>query len=119
MNENNKHRILIVDDSPETVELIESQLCRKYLVSTAHSLKAARELINKQRFHIAIVDLVLPGENGLDLIQEISQDHSYIAIIAISGQASIETAVKAMKLGASEFIVKPFRNLDLINILVE
>ncbi len=119
MNENNKHRILIVDDSPETVELIETQLLSKYHVSTATSLKSARELLNIQRFHIAIVDLVLPGENGLDLIQEISQNHSYTAVIAISGQASIETAVKAMKLGASEFIVKPIRNLDLINILIE
>lgn len=112
-------RILLVDDSLESLELLASQLEDKYDVSSAISLKEARALMTTERFHIAFVDLVLPGENGLDLIKEISEEHPYTAVIAISGQASIETAVEAMKLGASDFIVKPVRNLELIQILVE
>ncbi|MFA7543825.1 MAG: sigma-54 dependent transcriptional regulator, partial [Candidatus Cloacimonadaceae bacterium] len=112
-------RILLVDDSLESLELLASQLEDKYDVSSAISLKDARVLMTTERFHIAFVDLVLPGENGLDLIKEISEEHPYTAVIAISGQASIETAVEAMKLGASDFIVKPVRNLELIQILVE
>lgn len=119
MNENSRPLILVVDDSRETLELFELQLSGKYEVRTATSLKEGRELISLDRYHIAIIDLVLPGENGLDLIQEIAQNHPYTAVIAISGQASIETAVAAMKLGASEYLVKPFRNLDIINIQVE
>lgn len=114
-----KHRILIVDDSPDTLELFENQLKSRYSVDTALDLTSARKLLNRHRFHIAIVDLVLPGENGLDLIQEIKQQYPFMAVIAISGQASIETSVNAMKLGADEFIVKPIHNLDLINIQVE
>ena len=114
-----KHRILIVDDSLDTLELFELQLKFRYLVDTAGDLTTARKLLNRHRFHVAIVDLVLPGENGLDLIQEIKQQYPFMAIIAISGQASIETAVTAMKLGADEFIVKPIHNLDLINLQVE
>ncbi len=119
MSETLLPRILVVDDSPETLELFKLQLGAKYEVETASSLKAASERLENQRFHIAIVDLVLPGENGLDLIKDIAQSYPFTAVIAISGQASIETAVNAMKLGASEYLVKPFRNLDIINIQVE
>jgi DNA-binding NtrC family response regulator len=76
-------------------------------------------MMSRHTFHVAIVDLILSGENGLDLIQEIKQQQPFTATIAISGQATIENAVTAMKMGASEFIVKPIRNLDLINIQVE
>ncbi|MDD4231261.1 MAG: sigma-54 dependent transcriptional regulator [Candidatus Cloacimonetes bacterium] len=112
-------RILVVDDSRESLELIGLQLESKYQATLVSSLREAREKLTQCRYHIAIVDLVLPGENGLDLIREISSDYPYTAVIAISGQASIESAVMAMKLGASEFMVKPLRNPDLINILVE
>jgi len=107
-----------VDDSKETVELIKLQLESDHEVEYAYNLRDARELINQNRYHIAIIDLILPGENGLDLITEIAQHYPYTAVIAISGQASIETAVAAMKMGASEYLVKPLRNLDLINIHV-
>jgi len=116
---NSKSRILVVDDSRETLELFELQLGAAHEVDTATSLKEGREYLEQSRYHIAIIDLVLPGENGLDLIQEITQNYPYTAVIAISGQASIETAVASMKLGASEYLVKPFRNLDIINIQVD
>jgi len=119
MSEQLTPRILVVDDSAETLELFKLQLEAKHEVDTANSLKAGRALLGQNRYHIAIIDLVLPGENCLDLIQEITLNHPYTAIIAISGQASIETAVAAMKLGASEYLVKPFRNLDIINIQVD
>jgi len=119
MNDTSKPRILIVDDSIETLELFALQLKDKYQVDTATSLKAGKGLLDKYGYHIAIIDLILPGENGLDLIQYVTQSYPHTAVIAISGQASIETAVTAMKLGASEYIVKPFRDLDIINIQVE
>ncbi|MDY0152414.1 MAG: sigma-54 dependent transcriptional regulator [Candidatus Cloacimonas sp.] len=119
MSDTIKHRILVVDDSLETLELFIMQLGQNYFVDTAVSLKEGRESLETNRYHVAIIDLVLPGENGLDLIQEVAQNYPYTAVIAISGQASIETAVAAMKLGASEYLVKPFRSLDIINIQVE
>ncbi|MDD2332085.1 MAG: sigma-54 dependent transcriptional regulator [Candidatus Cloacimonetes bacterium] len=118
MKNNGKHRILVVDDSPETLELFRHQLAPDYHIQTAESLEEARKLLNHFNFHIAIIDLILPGENGLDLIQEITQNYPYMAVIAISGQATIESAVQAMKLGANEFITKPIRNLDLINLQI-
>jgi DNA-binding NtrC family response regulator len=114
-----KARLLIVDDSVESLELIDTQLDNKYHTSLVTSLSEARKKLLNNRYHIAIVDLVLPGENGLDLIRELTTDHPYTAVIAISGQASIEAAVMAMKLGAAEFLVKPLSNPDLINIMVE
>ena len=94
MNETSKPRILIVDDSVETLELFELQLKNKYKVDTATSLKAGKELLDNYGYHIAIIDLILPGENGLDLIQYVTQSYPHTAVIAISGQASIETAVR-------------------------
>jgi DNA-binding NtrC family response regulator len=114
-----KPRILIVDDSVESLELLELQLADQYQSTGVTNLRQARELLAAGRFHVAIVDLVLPGENGLDLIREITAQYPFTAVIAISGQASIENAVMAMKLGASEFMVKPLRNPDLVNIMVE
>ncbi len=119
MKQQIKHRILIVDDSQDTLELLQNQLQSSYLVYTAESIAAATELLEKQTFHIAIIDLVLSGESGLDLIEEIKNNRPFTSVIAISGQATIENAVTAMKIGASEFIVKPIRNLDLINIQIE
>jgi len=119
MKNNSKHRVLVVDDSVETLEVFRLQLESDYILSTAISLDQGRRLLAQQHFHVAIIDLILPGENGLDLIQEIKQNYPYMAVIAISGQASIESAVTAMKLGANEFIVKPIRNLDLINLQIE
>ncbi|MCK9556815.1 MAG: sigma-54 dependent transcriptional regulator [Candidatus Cloacimonetes bacterium] len=114
-----KARLLIVDDSKESLELIDSQLNNEYHTTLVTNLTEARKKLQNHRYHIAIVDLVLPGENGLDLIRELSSEHPYTAVIAISGQACIESAVMAMKLGAAEYLVKPLRNPDLINIMVE
>lgn len=119
MADNKKHRILVVDDSPETLVMLKTQLQPDYQVSTAQSIREAQELMEKHTFHVAIIDLVLAGENGLDLIEDIKKTHPITSVIAISGQATIEHAVTAMKIGASEFIVKPIRNLDLVNIQVE
>ena len=113
------HSILLVDDSLESLELMTSQLEDKYAVCAVTSISEAREKLTQTRFHVAFVDLVLPGENGLDLIRDITAQYPFMAVIAISGQASIETAVEAMKLGASDFIVKPVRNLELLQIMVE
>lgn len=119
MANQNKHRILIVDDSLETLEMLQIQLQSTYLVHIAQNISKARELLESTSYHVAIVDLILSGESGLDLIQEIKKSQPYTSVIAISGQATIENAVTAMKIGASEFIVKPIRNLDLINIQIE
>jgi len=119
MKDTVKRRILIVDDSVETLDIFVAQLSADYWVQTATTLDEGRKILASMRVDIAIIDLVLHAENGLDLIREVAQNYPYTSAIAISGQASIETAVNAMKMGAHEFIVKPIRNLDLINLQVE
>ena len=66
-----KHNILIVDDSQDSLDLLGSQLENQYTVTAVTSVRAARHKLQFHRYHIALVDLVLPGENGLDLISEI------------------------------------------------
>jgi DNA-binding NtrC family response regulator len=112
-------RILIVDDDPNALELFSMQLYQDYEVVAVLSVAEALRQLEIKRFHIAMTDLVLPGENGLELIQKIKTLWPFISVIVISGQATIETAVQAMKLGADEFILKPVLNLELINLTVQ
>jgi DNA-binding NtrC family response regulator len=114
-----KHRVLIVDDSPEICEMLQNQLQNSYQVYIAQNIAKGLDLLGKHTIHVAIIDLVLAGESGLELIEEIKKNHHMTSVIAISGQATIENAVTAMKIGASEFVVKPIRNLDIINIQIE
>ncbi|HNX00522.1 MAG TPA: sigma-54 dependent transcriptional regulator [Candidatus Cloacimonadota bacterium] len=112
-------RILIVDDDPNALELFSMQLYQEYEVETSLTVVDALRKLEQKRFHIALTDLVLPGENGLELIQKIKTQWPFVSVIVISGQATIETAVEAMKLGAEDFLVKPVRNLELINLMVQ
>lgn len=107
-------RILIVDDEEDTLDIFSSQLSGYYKVDVVSSAFAALEKMKQESYHVALTDLVMPGVDGLELLQKIKELHPQTSVIVISGKASIEMAVKAMKLGAEEFIEKPVEDLDLL-----
>jgi DNA-binding NtrC family response regulator len=118
-NENKKARILIVDDEQDTRDIFKRQLEEDYYIDTAESALIAVEKIKNNDYHIALTDLVMPGEDGLELLKTIKKSWPQIAVMVISGKASIEMAVEAMKLGADEFIEKPVEDLDLLKLMIE
>jgi DNA-binding NtrC family response regulator len=118
-NENKKARILIVDDEQDTRDIFKRQLEEDYYIDTAESALVAVEKIKNNDYHIALTDLVMPGEDGLELLKTIKKNWPQIAVMVISGKASIEMAVEAMKLGADEFIEKPVEDLDLLKLMIE
>lgn len=103
-----KTRVLIVDDEQETLDLIEEYLIgRDFDVSTTMSGEQAVAIVQKDLFHIAIVDLHLPGMTGAELLKSIKSIRSDVQVVMITGYGTIRDAVECMKLGASDFITKP------------
>ncbi len=103
-----KTRVLIVDDEQETLDLIaEYLLGHDFDVTTTMSGEQAIELIAKDLFHIAIIDLHLPGMTGSELLKSLKKIRPDIQAVMITGYGTIRDAVECMKLGASDFITKP------------
>lgn len=108
--------ILVVDDSDETVELIKRNLQPEgYQVYTANSVQSAIKLLCSVNVDLLITDLKMPGENGIELVRHVSENHKGIGILVITGFPSIESAVESIKIGAEEYLVKSFTDKELLN----
>lgn len=105
--------VLIVDDEAIVRESLGDWLKGTYRVATAKTGEEALELIEKEDFDILIVDVRLPGKNGIQVLREMKEVKPYIESIVITGYPSVEMAVEAMKLGAVDYLVKPVAPDDL------
>ena len=107
-----KCKLLVVDDDPDVCELIVSKLGSEgYSCKTADNAEVALSHLEKEIFDVVITDLILPGIDGFTLTEVMKAKHPAMGIIAITGRADVDGAVRAMKAGADDFITKPF-NLD-------
>jgi diguanylate cyclase (GGDEF)-like protein len=105
---NRSLKILLVDDEQEALSLISEFLMeRGFELATATNGEQAMSIVEKDVFHIAIVDLHLPGMTGSELLKLVKKQRSHIQVIMITGYGTIRDAVECMKLGASDFITKP------------
>ena len=111
-------RILVVDDEELQRHSLRSILTKKgYEVEVASSGEAALELLKNSLFHAALVDLKMPKMDGIQLLREIKELDEDAIVIMITGYATVETAVKAMRQGAYDYIPKPFE-ADEIDIII-
>lgn len=101
-------RILVVDDEAIVCKSLSGILGEAYEVKTVLSGKEAIELVREELWDIVIVDLKMPNIDGMEVLQTIKQINSEIVVIMITGYATIKTAVEAMKLGAFDYMPKPF-----------
>ncbi len=112
-------RILVVDDNELICEQLSSLLARDdRRIKVAHDGTTALEWMTERNFSIVLTDLCLPGIDGLDLIREIRQRDLPATVIVMTGHASIDSAVEAMKLGAYDYLTKPIDH-DRLELLVE
>jgi two-component system response regulator PilR (NtrC family) len=106
-----KPSVLIVDDEPDLIELVSLTLGRMNLATaSASDLAGARGLLAAQRFALCLTDMKLPDGDGLDLVAHIQERYSETPVAVITAHGNVETAVRALKLGAFDFVSKP---LDL------
>jgi DNA-binding NtrC family response regulator len=85
-----------------------------YEADVATSGEEARQMLTEKPYDLVLSDLVMPGMNGLELLQHIKTAHAGIAVIMVTGFASISTAIEAMRLGAHDYVTKPCDNDELV-----
>ena len=107
--------ILIVDDEPSIRETLGRLLsAHGYQTVVAPSGHEALGCVALQEFEVALLDMMMPGLSGLDTMRELLARIPDLSIIMITGVAEMETAVEAMKLGAYDYVTKPFNLNDLL-----
>jgi two-component system nitrogen regulation response regulator NtrX len=112
------HKVLVVDDQADIRQSLRGVLeDEDYEVSAAASGEACLEALQKQQFDVVLLDVWLPGMDGLETLQRIRENEPAPEVIMISGHGTIETAVRATKLGAYDFLEKPL-SLDKTLILI-
>jgi DNA-binding NtrC family response regulator len=102
-------KILIVDDEPFNLDLLEQELAdRGYAIERARDGMETLRKIDSERPDLVLLDYMMPGMNGLDVLKEIRDGEIDVPVVVMTAHGSIEVAVQAMKLGAYDFILKPF-----------
>ena len=101
--------LLVVDDDHEFRDTLKNRFSRHgFAVQVAANGDEALGLAARRNFDVAIFDIMMPGMNGLELLSRFKTTHPECEVILLTGQGSIETAVEAMKLGAYDYLQKPF-----------
>jgi two-component system, NtrC family, response regulator PilR len=114
-----KSRIIVVDDEPGMREFLEIMLEKEgYTVETTADGRKAVEKIESKPFDLAIVDIQMPVMNGIEVLKRINEKKTDTTAIMITAFASHETAIEAMKLGAYDYITKPFK-IDEIKLVIK
>src|SRR6266496_6541031 len=113
------HNILVVDDEAGIRDTLAGILSDEgYSATSIESGEACLELVRKSAFDVVLLDIWLPGVDGLETLEKIREFENPPEVIMISGHGTIETAVRATKLGAYDFLEKPL-SLEKTLILVK
>src|SRR5512146_3169347 len=111
-------RILVVDDEKFIRDIIADFLSMEgYVVRTAEDGAAAADELRRARFDLVISDLKMPRMGGLELLREVSEVHPDTMTIIMTGFGTVETAIDAMKRGAYDYILKPFKVEEIVHIV--
>ncbi|HEX3177210.1 MAG TPA: sigma-54 dependent transcriptional regulator [Methylomirabilota bacterium] len=112
--------VLVVDDDPDVRGLLTAVLSRPPLsVVDARSGGEAMERLARAEFDVALVDVHLPDHSGLDILRWARESDVDVEMIVLTGNADVETAVEAMRLGAYDFITKPWKNPELLEVVAK
>jgi DNA-binding NtrC family response regulator len=110
-------KVLLVDDEEEFITTLAQRLeTRNLKVSTATSGTEAVEIVNANDFDVILLDLAMPGMDGLQTLEKIKAEHPEAEIIMLTGHGTIEAGIEAMKRGAEDFLEKP---IDIKELMVK
>lgn len=111
-------RILAVDDEPNMRRLLEISLRQAgYQPLSAANGKDALDILKAEQVDLVVSDLHMPGMSGLELLKQIRSDNEAIPFIMVTAQGEIKTAIEAMKLGAADYILRPF-DLEVLEVAI-
>jgi DNA-binding NtrC family response regulator len=110
----NKLTVLVLDDEKRfTEELTEFLENSGFLTYEANSAAQGLSLLKKQSIDLLILDVRLPGVNGLDILKEVKVKYPNMEVIIVSAHGDMDTVIKAMRSGAIDYLRKPFRHIDI------
>lgn len=111
--------LLVIDDELSIRKLIEKEMAAKRrIIRTAGSAAAGLEMFRRKPFDVVILDMRLPDGDGIDVLVQLREISPEVQVIIITGHGDVDNAVQAMKLGAYDYITKPF-DLERLELIVE
>jgi DNA-binding NtrC family response regulator len=111
-------RVLVVDDEPVIVTLLSTILREKgWDVTEARSGTEGIDQLDRGRFDVILTDLVMPGDSGMDLLRAAKEIHPDVEVILMTGYATADTAIEAMRNGAFHYIMKPLKTEEMVNLV--
>jgi putative two-component system response regulator len=102
-------RILIVDDDEQITRLMTRLLGSDYVCEVAHNVSQARDRLRENQFELALIDVNMPRESGLDLLAHLRAEHPQVAALMVTGMDDRQLAATVLESGAYGYIVKPFK----------
>ncbi len=109
-------KVLLVDDEEQFVDVLAQRLeTRGFQVSTAFSGDDAIAFVEEHDVDVVILDVLMPGRNGIDTLQEIRRIRPITEVIMLTGHATVETAIQGMKFGAYDYLMKPTDTAELVD----
>jgi len=112
-----KVTVLLVDDETPFVEALTRRLTRREMEITAAfaGQEALDKLEKSGKFEVVILDVKMPGLDGIETLRRIKQAHPLVEVIMLTGHATVESAIEGMKLGAFDYLMKPCDIDDLVS----
>ncbi len=112
---NDHGRILVIDDEPIILEVLGALLMREgHQLTMKPDAESGLRVLDEQAFDLVILDLMLPGMGGLETLREIKKREPDQIVVMLTAYGSVETAVQAMRMGAHDYVTKPFKNEEVI-----
>ena len=112
-----KPTVLVIDDEAGPRDALKVILRPFFNIQSAESAQAAINVLNHQQIDLITLDQKLPDRQGMDLLQEIKQDHANIEVIIITGYGSLKSAMEGIRHGAAGYLLKPFNVTELITLV--
>lgn len=113
-------RILIIDDEPEVGNFLLHLLSSKgYQVTVGYSGEDFRRLLKQHQYELAMIDVKLPDADGLDILRLLKKNRPSCKSIVMTGYSTVKTAIEAIKIGANDYIEKPFDDIDELEALID
>jgi DNA-binding NarL/FixJ family response regulator len=102
-----KSSILIVDDEESIRVSLKGILEKQYYAETAENSSMAFEMLQNDRYDLVITDIMMDGMTGLELLKKVKEKFPEIPILLMTGHSSLDSAIEALRLGASDYLIKP------------
>lgn len=110
-----KFKLLLVDDEKTMVKYLSKQLLKKgFDIDVAYSGKEALEHVSAKDFDVVLLDVLMPGMDGIETLRKIKHMAPTTEVIMLTGHASVEAGIEGMKAGAFNYIMKPFDPNELV-----